>query len=153
MEMTVLENIKTLVMNLQDKDNIKACDCANELEKISENSADVYAFFDVFFAMLESDNSYVRNRAITLIGANAKWDINNKIDEIIDKFLKHIKDVKPITARQCIKTLPVIARYKPQLRQIIENSLHSADFSTVKESMRTLLVKDACKALDEISKF
>ncbi len=47
-----------------------------------------------------------------MIAYNAKWDKDNKIDEIIDKYLKHIQDVKSITARQCIKLLPMIAKRK-----------------------------------------
>lgn len=47
-----------------------------------------------------------------MIVYNAKWDKDNKIDEIIDKYLKHIQDVKPITTRQCIKLLPMIAKRK-----------------------------------------
>lgn len=60
--------------------------------------------------MLDSDNSYIRTWGLTLLGYNAKWDKNYKIDEIIDKYLQYIKDVKPITARQYIKLLPLIAR-------------------------------------------
>ena len=42
----------------------------------------------------DSDNSYVRIRGLTLLAYNAKWDKDYKIDEIIDKYLKHITDVK-----------------------------------------------------------
>lgn len=44
--------------------------------------------------MIDSDNSYIRTRGLTLIACNAKWDKDNKIDEIIDEYLKHIEDVK-----------------------------------------------------------
>ena len=45
------------------------------------------------------------------------------VDEIIDGYLKHITDVKPITARQCIKLLPMIAKDKPELRNDICSAL------------------------------
>ena len=32
--------------------------------------------------MLDSDNPYIRTRGLLLISANAKWDSDNKIDEI-----------------------------------------------------------------------
>ena len=73
--------------------------------------------------MLDSDNCYVRTRGLTLLAYNAKWDKDYKIDEIIDKYLRHITDVKPITARQCIKMLPIIAKYKPELRKDIQKAL------------------------------
>ncbi|WP_312441038.1 hypothetical protein [Lacrimispora sp.] len=44
---------------------------------------------------------------ITLIAANAKWDRDNRIDEIIDELLRHVMDEKPVTARQCIKVQQV----------------------------------------------
>lgn len=79
--------------------------------------------------MMDSDNSYIRTRGLTLVAYNAKWDIDNKIDEIIDKYLKHIEDVKPITARQCIKLLSMIAKNKPELKCDIVSALQKADIS------------------------
>lgn len=50
--------------------------------------------------MLDSVNPYIRTRALILIASNAKWYVDYKLDEIIDAYLKHITDVKQITARQ-----------------------------------------------------
>ena len=72
------------------------------------------------------------------------------IDEIIDKYLRHITDVKPITARQCIKLLPIIAKYKPELRNDIISALHKANICIYDDSMRPLVCKDIQKALKEI---
>ena len=102
--------------------------------------------------MLDSDNSYIRTRGLTLIACNAKWDKDYKIDEIIDKYLKHITDIKPITARQCIKLLPVIAKDKPELKDDILSALHKADSSFYEDSMQPLVYKDTQKAIKEIQK-
>ena len=75
-----------------------------------------------------------------------------KIDEVIDKYLKHITDVKPITARQCIKLLPIIAKYKPELKNDILSALYKADVSVYDDSMQPLVYKDIQKALKEIQK-
>ena len=83
---------------------------------------------------------------------NAKWDKEYKIDEIIDEYLKHITDVKPITARQCIKLLPIIAKYKPELRNDILFALNKANISIYDDSMQSLVCKDIRKALKEIEK-
>ena len=83
---------------------------------------------------------------------NAKWDIDNKIDEIIDEYLKHIEDVKPITARQCIKLLPMIAKNKPELKEDIVTALQKADISIYAESMQSLVYKDIQNSLAEIEK-
>ena len=94
----------------------------------------------------------IRTRGLTLIAYNARWDRDNKIDEIIDEYLKHITDVKPITARQCIKLLPMIAKAKPELRNDICLALQRADISFYEDSMWPLVYKDIQKALKEIQK-
>ncbi|MPN61798.1 hypothetical protein SDC9_209542 [bioreactor metagenome] len=76
----------------------------------------------------------------------------DKIDEIIEFYLKHITDDKPITARHCIKALPSIAKYKPDLKLDIENALYKADPTKFNESMRPLVEKDIQKALKDIRK-
>lgn len=100
--------------------------------------------------MLGNTNSYIRTRGIALIAANAKWDADYKIDEIIDRYLQHIMDDKPITARQCIKALPSIVKCKPDLKNDIINALHRANPSRYKESMQTLILKDIQKSLNDI---
>lgn len=102
--------------------------------------------------MLDSDNSYIRTRGLTLIACSAQWDEDYKIDEIIDKYLKHITDVKPITARQCIKLLPLIAEHKPELKEDIRSALYKADISIYDDSMGPLVYKDIQKALKKIQK-
>jgi hypothetical protein len=102
---------------LLDKNNNIAYKALQALRKESEETDRVYPYMDRLSDMLDNDNSYVRTRGLTLLAYNAKWDKNNKIDEIIDKYSKYITDVKPITARQCIKLLPLIAKHKPELKK------------------------------------
>jgi hypothetical protein len=87
---------------------------------------------------------------LTLIAYNAKWDKDYKIDEIIDKYLRHITDVKPITARQCIKLLSIIVKYKLELRNDILSALHKANLCIYDDSMQPLVYKDIQKVLKEI---
>lgn len=137
---------------LFDKNNNTAYKALRELQEKSENSDEVYLYMDRLGDMLDSDNSYIRTRGLTLLACNSKWDKDNKIDEIIDKYLKHITDVKPITARQCIKLLPTIAENKPELKDDIVSALRKADISFYDDSMRPLIYKDIQKALKEIQK-
>ena len=146
-----MEDIKGLVSGLCSKDNTSAYRCLKQLETISEDSNAVYPYFDVFSEMLDDANSYVRTRAIVLIAANAKWDVDNKVDEIIEEYLKHIMDERPITARQCIKLLPVIANHKPELADCICKALHSANPQMYPSSMQPLVSKDIQNALRAIS--
>ena len=64
--------------------------------------------------------------------------------------MKHITDIKPITARQCIKLLPIIAKYKPELRNDVFSALHQANVYIYDDSMQPLVYKDIQKALKEI---
>jgi len=89
---------------------------------------------------------------LLLISANAKWDADYKIDGIIDKYLKHIKDDKPITARQCIKTLSNIAKFKPDLLDCIRIALNNADPGMYGINMQTLVYADIQKVLGELKR-
>lgn len=137
---------------LFDKNSKTAYRALQELQKESVETDKVYPYMDRLGDMLDSDNSYIRTRGLTLIAYNARWDRDNKIDEIIDRYLKHITDVKPITARQCIKLLPMIAKDKPELRNDICSALERADISFYDDSMQPLVYKDIQKALKEIQK-
>lgn len=145
-----MENMANLIERLYSKDNKVAYEALQILETESEKSNAVCKFLDRFTEMIEDSNSYIRTRGIVLISANAKWDTENQIDEIIDNYLKHILDEKPITARQCIKALPSIARYKPDLVECIREALIKADVTIYGDSMQKLVYKDILSSLKEI---
>lgn len=139
-----------LVGLLNTKDNKVSYQAMEELRILSEKTNLVYPYMDQFIKLLDSDNSYIRTRGLILIAYNAKWDIDYKIDEIIDKYLKHITDKKPITARQCIKMLPIIEEYKPDLKEDIIVALSNSDTTIYADSMQPLVRKDIREALDKI---
>lgn len=148
MEINIKDNFELLF----DKNNNIAYKALQALQKECEESDRVYCYMDKLADMMDSDNSYIRTRGLTLIAYNAKWDKDNKIDEIIDKYLKHIEDVKPITARQCIKLLPVIAKDKPELKEDIVSALQKANISIYADSMQSLVSKDIQNSLAKIGK-
>ena len=137
---------------LYSKNNTEAYEALKELQKMSSESDEVYAHLDEFISMLNSDNSYLRSRGLTLIAANVKWDHGKKIDSIIDSYLQHITDVKPITSRLCIKTLPELAESKPELKNKIISALQNADLSEYKDSMRPLIRSDIETVLEKLTK-
>ena len=145
-------NIAETFELLFDKNNNVAYKALQTLQKQSEETDCDYPYMDRLSDMLDSDNSYIRTRGLTLLAYNAKWDKDYKIDEVIDKYLKHITDVKPITARQCIKLLPIIAKHKPELKSDILSKLHKADISIYEDSMQSLVYKDIQKTLEIIQK-
>ncbi|MCU6719859.1 MULTISPECIES: SufBD protein [Porcipelethomonas] len=145
-------NIAETFELLFDKNNNVAYKALQILQKESEETDCVYSYMDRLSDMLDSDNSYIRTRGLTLLAYNAKWDKDYKIDEIIDKYLKHITDVKPITARQCIKLLPIVAKHKPELKNDILSALNKASISIYDDSMQPLVYRDIQKSLKEIYK-
>lgn len=145
-------DIEHLVNGLISSDNKYAYQCLKQLEEESARSSRVYPYFDLFAEMLDNASSYIRTRGILLIAANAKWDTDHKIDGIIGKYLKHMKDVKPITARQCIQSLPVLVRYRPNLKDDVVSALYMADPLGYKDSMQPLLLKDIQTALNTIQR-
>lgn len=146
----MVNGIQELVGGLRNKDDKFAYQCLKQLEAISADSDAVFPYFDTFAEMLDDLNSYVRTRGLVLIAANAKWDKDYKIDEVIDNYLKHVMDDKPITARQCIKALPTIARYKPELTDCICNALRKANPQIYKSSMQSLVYNDIQGTLKKI---
>lgn len=145
-----MENISSLIEKLYSIDNKSAYLALQALEAESTKTNQVYPFFDQFTEMIKESNSYIRTRGLVLIAANAKWDTNHKIDEIIDEFLAHITDEKPITARQCIMLLPHIASCRPDLVQDIKTALLTANITRYRDSMQPLVRKDISNALKEI---
>lgn len=105
-----MPELESLVAGLCDRNPNAGYACLVKLQEGSRRSDTVYPCFDRFVKMLDSDNSYIRARGLLLIAANARWDKDNKIDEIIDYYLTHITDVKPTVARQFIAVPPFVKR-------------------------------------------
>lgn len=77
-----------------NKNNNVAYKALQKLQKESKETDCVHPYMDRLSDMPDNDNSYIRTRGLTLIAYN----------------------IKPITARQCIILLPIIAKYKPELK-------------------------------------
>ncbi len=136
------EKVEELLEFLTSRNNSQAYQALKALEEMSAESNCLYPHMDKFIAMASSGNSYVRTRGLALIAHNAKWDVDDKIDGIIDGCLEHITDEKPICARQCIKLLPLLAEAKPALASKIVSALRDADVARYPDSMRPLVQKD-----------
>ncbi len=136
---------------LTDKDAVSACAFADQIVRESQGSDCWYVYFDEAIALLAHKNSLVRNRAIEIISANARWDRTGKLDPVIGAFLAHVTDEKPITARQCIKALPEIGAAKPGLISQIKATLEGADLTGYRDSMQPLILKDIVAVLRQLN--
>lgn len=134
--------MQEIIAKMTSKDDKYACAIADQIISESQDTDQWYEYFDTFASLLNHPKSLVRNRALYILAANAKWDSENRFDTILDEYLTHITDEKPITARQCIKALVQVGREKPQYIPRILSSFHDADLSKYKDSMRPLIEKD-----------
>ena len=123
------EYIREQIQLLYSKDSNKGYAALKALQDASHEDCMVYTHVNEFFDMLENKNSFVRTRGLVLIAENAIWDEKGIIDRFFESYLQHITDEKPITARQCIKLLPTIAKHKPELKKWMADALHVADLS------------------------
>lgn len=144
-------NVDDCLACLTGKDAEAAYAFAQQIARESRASDVWYPCFDRFAALLKHKNSLVRNRAISILAANARWDKEGKFDALLEEFLSHVTDVKPITARQCAAALPEIAEAKPELVPRIRAALEQADLSGYPDSMQPLILKDILAALQKIS--
>ena len=130
----------------KEKDN----SALNILLKESENWDSGYPYLPTFVSLLEHPNSHIRNRALELIAANAKWDNQDLYDASIHQFLLHIKDKTPATARKCIQLLPKIAIAKPKLVPQICSALQEIDLSLYNERAQQSIKNAVSTALAAI---
>ena len=144
--------MQDIIAKLIAKDDKYACAIADKIISESQDTDEWYEYFDEFASLLNHPKSLIRNRVLYILATNAQWDNENRFDAIISEYIAHVTDDKPITARQCIKLLPIIAKYKPELKNDILSALHKADISGYDNSMKPLVYKDIQKALKEIQK-
>lgn len=138
------------ISRLTGKDAKDAYAFAQQITAESRASDAWYPCFDRFAELLRHKNSLVRNRAIAILAANARWDRGGKFDALLNEFLSHVTDVKPITARQCVAAIPEIAEAEPELIPRIRAALEQADLSGYPDSMQPLVLKDIVAALQKI---
>lgn len=143
-------NIDDYIARLTGKDAKAAYAFTRQIVEESRASDVWYPCFDRFVPLLTHGNSLVRNRAISILAANARWDEEGKFDALLDEFLSHVTDRKPVTARQCAAALPEIAEAKPELIPRIRAELERADLSGYSDSMQPLILKDITAALQKM---
>ena len=130
------------VRGLYSQDTKAAYACFLRLKAESDAGNAVYRFWDDFAGMMENENSYVRTRGLLLIAENAKWDTDHKLDGVLPRYLEHVCDEKPITARQCIQALKSIGSARRELVPELRRALEHADTGKYNANMRPLIERD-----------
>lgn len=138
------------IARLTGKDAKDAYAFAQQIVEESRASDAWYPGFDRFAELLRHKNSLVRNRAIAILAANSCWDREGKFDALLEEFLSHVTDAKPITARQCVAALPEVVEAKTKLIPRIRAALEQADLSGYPGSMQPLILKDILAVLRKL---
>jgi hypothetical protein len=147
-----MREVSELVELLSEKDNKIRYEAFLLLQQRSMEFDDVYAYWDKFCEKLNSENSYQRSIDIMLIAENVRWDSDDKFDKIVDEYLLHLNDEKPITVRQCIQSLQKIVPFKRQLSFVIADKLIAIDILSFKETMQKPILLDILEVLILIRK-
>lgn len=146
---------ETVLLNISQLGSMNTsvgCVAMRKLETASASGKDVYANLDKLFKLLSDKNPYARTRAFVLIAKNAAWDSRKKIDKNIDKLLTVVTSEPAVTARQCIQSLPLIAKAKPTLAEQIADTLKEINTDSYPLRMREILKGDINNALEAIEK-
>lgn len=145
------EEIKRLVSLLSEKEDAVRYPALLILEKRSMQADDVSGYREEFREKLKSDNSFQRNIGARMIASNAKWE-EGWLTGVLDEYLSLLHDDKPITVRQCVQYLKIIAEYRPELNSRIALALTTLDLSEIRETMRKLVLLDILEVLAAIRK-
>ena len=147
------QDLPQLIVLLCEKDDQIRYKAFLMLQSRSQFCGGVYPFWDTFVQKLKSENSYQRSIGLMLIAENARWDIDNKMDTVINDYLFCLNDEKPITVRQCIQALANIIPYKKHLLMRIASGLMEINLGAVKPSMKKLILIDILNVLMEIRRY
>jgi hypothetical protein len=141
------EDISELVPLLALKEDDVRYQAFLLLKERSAIAGDVFPYWQTFLEKLQSDNSYQRSIGLMLISENARWDAEGKTAAALEAYCKCLADEKPITIRQCVQGLKPIVSSHPELGGAIGERLTALDLTTIKETMRKLVLQDIIDVL------
>ncbi|MHB1254246.1 MAG: hypothetical protein ACYCZ1_08770 [Candidatus Humimicrobiaceae bacterium] len=123
------EQIELLFEGLVLKDDKYRYNCLLLLEKITSKKVSwIYDRWDFLVGLLDSANSYRRNIGLILLANLSLSDLENRFENILDKYLSHCNDEKFITQRQCIQNVWKIAVNKPVFKEKIITHLKNLNY-------------------------
>jgi hypothetical protein len=147
------KEIPALVAALASKKDEERYPAFLLLRALSGIRGDLYPYWDTFMEKLKSENSYQRTIGLVMLAGCAKWDADNKMDEMIGLYLSFTSDEKAVTVRQCIQSIASILPYKRHLHGTIAEKLMSVKISGRKESQQKLVLKDILGILLQIRQY
>ena len=137
-----------LLSTLTAKDTKQAYGAFLELERLSEETDDLYPFTERFAEMVSDRAWAVRCRGFRLFCKQARWDDTGVIDRHLDRALAILEDEKPTAVRQALAALLDVVPYKRELWPVVRERVEAMDLNRYKDSMAPLIQKDIQHLLD-----
>ena len=141
-------DLEWMLSMLKAKDTKQSYGALLELERLSEETDDLYPYIERFADMVSDRAWAVRCRSFRLFCKQARWDEGGVIDRHMDRALAILEDEKPTAVRQALAALLDVVPYKRELWPVIRTRVEAMDLSCYKDSMVPLIQKDIQKLLD-----
>jgi len=141
------DGIPLLVGLLGEKNNDIRYAAFLTLQKRSMAYSDVYPFWDALVQKLDHENSYQRSIGVMLLAENIRWDTQNKLDAILDRYTALFRDEKFITARQAIQSLSGWLPKRPDKVPLVLKNLISISVEELPSTQRRMILLDILQVL------
>lgn len=127
--------------------------CAKILNIISEEHPErLYPNWDFFVRLLDSDKRVLKWNAIIILANLTKADVDNKIDNIFDKYYDLLNAEYMVTVANVVINSGKIAKAKPHLTKKITKELLKTENLTLKSHLtkecRNVIIGHAISAFD-----
>jgi hypothetical protein len=141
-----------LITSLGEKDDKRRYNAFLLLQAYSQNSPNIYGYWNVLEQKLDDSNSYQRSLGLMLLSENVRWDKEGKFGKILNKYIECCTDEKFITARQAIQGLANVVAATASYDEQIKQALCALALDKYKPNQQNLLKKDAANILKLIEK-
>ena len=140
-----------LLSMLTAKDTKQGYGAFLDLERLSEESDDLYPYTERFAEMVNDRAWAVRCRGFHLFCKQARWDEDGVIDRCLERALVILEDEKPTEVRQALAALLDVVPYKRELWPIIRQRVEAMDLNKYKDSIAPLIQRDVQKLLETMT--
>lgn len=144
-------DVELMLSMLTAKDTKQGYGAFLELERLSEESDELYPFTERFAEMVSDRAWAVRCRSFRMFCRQARWDENGVIDRHLGRALAILEDEKPTAVRQALAALLYVVPYKRALWPVIRQRVENMDLSRYKDSMAPLIQKDIQRLLEAMT--
>jgi hypothetical protein len=142
--------LSVLVEGLSDKQERVGYNCLRALLLVAQERPELlYPHWQVFVALLDSENTYFKLRGANLIAAIIAADTEDRFEQIFDLYYDLLDDKSVIAASYIAGNSGQIARAKPGLRGRITRKLLSIDETHHPPERRDLIKASVIEAFGQ----